>query len=229
MGWGESEESIKQRGNAGRYFKLQDDGDQARLVLLTEPDEQEKDGASGVFTVYSLEIWNVDAGKRQTWDMGASQFRSLLGLKRALGLAKLYSNELIVVRNGRKGDTAVSYTWTPDGKIGAGTLEAMAEAGVATAPMVGAPERQAQAHARPAPVQAPAKVPAGPLGPGPKGALDMMLTGTLADLRMAFEAAWNMAGPADQDELQNLYQQRKAELEAQAPISEAPSKRKPAF
>ena len=229
MGWGQSEESIKQRGNAGRYFKLQDDGDQARLVLLTEPDEQEKDGASGPFTVYSLEIWNVDAGKKQTWDMGVSQFKSLLGLKRALGLAKLYSNELIVVRNGRKGDTAVSYTWTPDGKISADTLEGMTEAGVAMAPMVGAPERPtkapAKASAQPAPVQAPAKAPA-----GPKGALDMMLAGTLADLRQAFEAAWNMAGPADQDELQTLYQQRKTELEAPAPApAEAPSKRKPAF
>jgi hypothetical protein len=91
MSWESSEETAKQKANLGRYFKLQDDGDLARLVLLTEPDEQEKEGSTGPFTVYSLDVWNVDGSKRQTWDMGSSQFKSLLGMKRALGLAKLYS------------------------------------------------------------------------------------------------------------------------------------------
>lgn len=222
MSWESSEENAKARANLGRYFKLQDDGDQARLVLLTEPDEIEKDGSNGPFTVYSLDVWNVDGGKRQTWDMGSSQFKSLLGMKRALGLAKLYSHELIVVRNGRKGDTGTTYTWTADGKITEDTLAMMADEGVEPAVKIGAPA------GKPAP--APAAKPAAKRGPTVQSLEGgLVLAGTLDELRQAFEQAWADAEGYDdvQSGLQAVYEKCKADLSTPAPA--APKKRAPSF
>lgn len=220
MSWESSEETAKQRGNLGRYFKLQDDGDQARLVLLTEPDEQEKEGSTGPFTVYSVDVWNVDGAKRQTWDMGSSQFKSLLGMKRALGLAKLYSHELIVVRNGRKGDTGVSYTWTADGKITEDTSEQMAADGVEPAVKAGAPAKPA-----PAPAAAAPAAKRGPTLQSLEGGL--ALATTLVELREAFEKAWSDAEGLDdlQGGLQAIYERCKAELSMAAPAK----KRAPSF
>jgi hypothetical protein len=220
MSWESSEETAKQKANLGRYFKLQDDGDLARLVLLTEPDEQEKEGSTGPFTVYSVDVWNVDGSKRQTWDMGSSQFKSLLGMKRALGLAKLYSQELIVVRNGRKGDTGTTYTWTADGKITEDTLDAMAAAGEAPAHKQGAPTIKQK--------QAPAPAPAAKIGPT-VGSLEggLVLADTLDELRQAFEQAWGDAEGWDdvQAGLQTVYERRKSDLQAPAPAK----KRAPSF
>lgn len=215
MSWETAEENAKQRANLGRYFKLSDDGDQARLVLLTEPDEQEKEGSNGPYTVYSVDVWNVEGQKRQTWDMGSSQFKSLLGMKRALGLAKLYGSELIVVRNGKKGDTQTSYTWTADGRISQDTLEAMAEAGVAPSVQQPAPAPAARAAA-PAAKRAPT---AAQLEGG------LVLATTLPELRQAFEQAWQDAdGHEDvQAGLQARYEDCKAKLAAPAPAKRAPS------
>ena len=226
MSWESSEETAKQRANLGRYFKLQDDGDQARLVLLTEPDEQEKEGSTGPFSVYSLDVWNVDGAKRQTWDMGSSQFKSLLGMKRALGLAKLYSHELIVVRNGRKGDTSVSYTWTADGKITEHTSEQMAAADVEPAVKAAAPAKPAPAQ-KPAPAAAAPAAKRGPTLQSLEGGL--ALATTLVELREAFEKAWSDAEGLDdlQAGLQAVYERCKAELSMAAP---APAKKRaPSF
>ena len=222
MSWETSEENAKQRANLGRYFKLADDGDQARLVLLTEPDEQEKDGSNGPYTVYTVDVWNVDGAKRQTWDMGSSQFKSLLGMKRALGLAKLYGSELIVVRNGRKGDTQTTYTWTADGRISQDTLEAMAEAGVTPSVQQGGPAPRAAAPTT-------ARLTIGAVNYAAQLEGGMVLATTLPELRAAFEQAWADSDGHDdvQAVLQQVYEATKAKLTAPAPA--APVKRAPSF
>jgi len=226
MAWDDSEENYKNRRNTGKFFKLEDDGDRARLVLLTEPDEQEKEGSNGPFTVWSIDVWNVDSGKRQTWDMGSSQFKSLLGFKRAVGLSKLYSQELIVVRNGRKGDTQTSYTWTSDGPIAGETLDAMEQAGVAPARQATASSsssRQAPTQGRPTPTQKAKGPTVGELEGG------MVLATSKDDLRAEFEKAWHDADGHDavQDQLQARYQELLAAFDK--PAAAAPKKRAPAF
>lgn len=226
MAWDDSEQSYKNKANTGHYFKLQDDGDTARIVLLTEPDEQEKDGNNGLYTVWSIDLWNVEGGKRQTWDMGSSQFKSLLGFKRAIGMAKLYSQELVVVRTGKKGDTQTTYTWAADGPIAGDTLDAMEAAGVAPARQATASSsstRQAPTQSRQAPTQK-AKAPTvGDLEGG------MVLATSKEDLRVEFEKAWHDADGHDavQDQLQARYEQLLSALDK--PAAEAPKKRAPAF
>lgn len=222
MSWESSEENAKQRANLGRYFKLSDDGDQARLVLLTEPDEQEKEGSNGPYTVYSVDVWNVDGCKLQTWDMGSAQFKSLLGMKRALGLARLYASELIVVRNGRKGDTSTTYTWTADGAITQDTLDAMADKGVAPSRQSGGATTSSSSTSKPAQRQASKTAPTAQQLEG-----GMVLATSLDELRQAFEQAWQDAdGHGEvQAELQATYYNCKSKLE-QPPKT---AKRAPAF
>jgi len=223
MAWDDSEQSYKNKANTGRYFKLADDGDTGRIVLLTEPDEQEKEGNNGPFTVWTIDLWNVEGGKRQTWDMGSSQFKSLLGFKRAIGLQKLYSQELIVVRTGSKGDTQTTYTWAGDGPISGDTLEAMEAAGVAPARQAtsSSSSRQAPTQSRPASQQA-KQVTAAELEGG------MVLAMNKDELRAEFERAWHDADGNDavQDQLQARYQELLAKLDKPA---DAPKKRAPAF
>lgn len=219
MSWETSEENQKQRANLGKYFKLADDGDQARIVLLTEPDEQEKEGSNGAYTVYTLDVWNVEGGKVQTWDMGSAQFKSLLGMKRMLGLPKLYGGELIVARNGKKGDTSVTYAWTIDGPITPATVEAMSLVGVKPARLAGAPAAKAAA-----PVDRPFHD--APVAANLEGS--MVLATSLTELRSAFEGAWAAADGHDavQAQLQARYEACKVEL-SKPPA--ATQKRAPAF
>lgn len=225
MSWETSEENQKQRANLGKYFKLADDGDQARIVLLTEPDEQEKEGNNGAYTVYTIDVWNVDGTKVQTWDMGSAQFKSLLGMKRMLGLPKLYGGELIVARNGKKGDTSVTYAWTIDGPITAATLEAMHLQGVTPARIAGG----AVPAGRPAPAPVDRPFHAVPVAANLEGG--MVLATNLTELRTAFENAWAEADgfEAVQVQLQARYEACKAELSKPAAAPAASQKRAPAF
>lgn len=217
MSWESSEETAKAKAAGGKYFKLADDGDQARIVLLTEPQEQEKEGSSGSYTVYTVDIWNVDAGRVQTWDMGPSQFKSLLGIKRMLGIAKLYAHELIVLRNGKKGDTQVSYTWTADGKLTSDTVQAMAAVGISA---TGTAEQFETARK---PVDVPFHD--APTVASLEGGI--VLATSLPELRAAFEKAWADADGHDavQSALQARYESCKAALSK--PV--AAQKRAPAF
>jgi hypothetical protein len=214
MGWDQSEERQRQKASGGKYFKLQGDGDTARIVLLSEPQEVEKNGQNGPYVVFSIEIWNVEACRAQTWDMSSSPFKGLLGLKKAIGLVKLYNRELVVVRSGEAGSMQVSYTFTPDEPIQADTLEAMADAGCAPFEVAGAVK---PASRKPAPTVA-----------GLEGAL--RLATSLPELRVAFEAAWAEADghEAVQSGLQVVYQTCKAALEKPAATAAA-AKRAPAF
>lgn len=222
MSWETSEENQKERANLGKYFKLADDGDQARIVLLTEPDEQEKEGSNGAYTVYTLDVWNVDGGKVQTWDMGSAQFKSLLGMKRMLGLPKLYGGELIVARNGKKGDTSVIYAWTIDGPITPATVDAMSVVGVKPARMDGL---------QPARTAAPIDKPFHDEPSVEKLEGGMVLATSLTELRSAFEQAWAAADGFDavQGKLQVRYESCKAELSKPAAPPAATQKRAPAF
>lgn len=215
MGWDSSEQRAAKSANTGKWFKLADDGEQARVVLLSEPDEVEKEGKTGPYVSFSVDLWNVETRKRQTWEMGSSAFRGLVGLKKAVGLGKLYSRELIVIRQGKAGDPQTAYTWTPDGKVEEDTLDAMAGANCYPLQVGGAP----------APAPAPAARKAAPTASALEGG--MVLATTLPELRSAFETAWADAVDFEtvQAELQVRYMECKAALDK--PVAAA--KRAPAF
>lgn len=192
MGWSDATESYNRKQNSSKFFKLQDDGERARLVLLTEPEEQEKDGPTGLFVVYSIQIWNIEAKRVQTWDMTGGQFKALLGLYRVLGHQKIYGSELVVVRTGRKGDPATTYTWASDGAISDDVRGDMAESGIA--PALGA---------------APSSAPAAQPGRGRAPSIDELCGGielatTLDEAKRAMAEAWSEAEqwPKLQAELQ---------------------------
>lgn len=195
MGWNDAAASMAARAATGRYFKLADDGDQGRLVLLTEPEEVEKDGNNGPYTVFSVEIWNVDAKRKQTWDMTGGPFKTLLGLYKLLGHRKIYASELVVCRVGRKGDTSTTYTWAADGAITDDTVAAMLEQGIA--PPTGSP--------------APAPSVSAGRGKQPPRVEDLIggveLATTLEEARAAFGAAWADAEghPGVQEQLQQRF------------------------
>lgn len=205
MGWNDATESYNKRQNSSKFFKLADDGDRARLVLLTEPEELEKEGSTGMFTVYSLQIWNIDHKRTQTWDMTGGQFKSLLGLYQLLGHAKIYSSELVVIRTGRKGDPATTYTWASDGPISDDTRGDMAEQGIA--PAVGS-----------------AAAPGGHSAPARRGEVTLAdlvggieLATTLDEAKRAMAEAWSEAAgnPKLQDQLQAKFDVIKDRLTTQ--------------
>jgi len=101
------------RTSGSKFLKLESDGDAARIVLLSTPTRQEKQGgSSGTFVVYSVDVWNVLAAKAQTFDMAAAQVDGLIALKAQVGQDVLFSSELAVVRKGAAGDKGTKYLWT---------------------------------------------------------------------------------------------------------------------
>ena len=225
MGWNDSEENHFRRRNTGKYFKLEEDGQTERLVILTEPEEQEKDGQNGPWVAYQVDLWNVTAGKRQSWDMGSSAFKGLVGLKKAIGKDKLHASELVVVRNGAKGDTKTSYTFVPDGKVTPPVVDAIVgDQRVNGGPWPFAPRGQAA-----------------PVVDRPfhdttaRTDLDggLYLATSLAELQAAFLQAWGEAGnDATQAHLQAVYDKLAPQLQAAAAAAAAPAapvKRAPTF
>lgn len=236
MSWEGAEDRARQQAAGGKYFKLSGDGDRARIVLLSEPEEVEKDGANGAYTSFVVQVWTVSigpadeekaVGKAQQWDMGSSAFKGLLAVKRAIGLRKLYGCQLVVVRSGEARSMQTSYSFTPDGPIGIDVEGDIADAGLSLFAVAGpAPAAPAPAAARRAPV--PAK--AAPTCSALEGGLK--LATSLPELRQAFEAAWADADGYDtvQTELQAVYLACKAALEAPAAKpAAAAAKRAPAF
>lgn len=232
MSWEGAEDRQKQQAAGGKFFKLADDGDRARFVLLSEPEEVEKNGQNGPYVQFVVQIFTLAVGaadderwvgKAQQWDMGASAFKALLATKRAVGLRKLYGSELVVVRSGEARSMQTSYTIQVDGPVSSDALDAISDAGLALfVPAGSAPAVPPRKPA--APVAAPAKV--APTCAALEGGLK--LATSLPELRAAFEAAWADADgfEAVQGELQAVYLACKAALEA--PVAK-PAKRAPAF
>ncbi|MBM5812992.1 MAG: hypothetical protein FJ191_13690 [Gammaproteobacteria bacterium] len=224
MSWEGSEDRARQQAAGGKYFKLVSDGDRARIVLLSEPEEVEKDGANGPYTAFVVAVFTISIGqageerpvlKVQQWDMGASAFKGLLACKRSIGLKRLNASELIVLRTGEARSMQTSYTVTPDGGLDGSTVDAMVQCGVA--PVGGWPA--SASASKPAPVPAPAASKAGAASVTVatlEGA--MRLSTSAGELREAFEAAWSEADGLDavQAGLQAVYVECKAQLEAAA-------------
>jgi hypothetical protein len=237
--WDDTEKQYNENRNKGsKFLKFENDGDRAELVFLSPPEPVEKEGSDGsTWTAYVVEVWNLEGGKegtggKQTWDMGASPFKALLGLKRAIGVQRLESSVVAVVRNGAKGDTKTSYTMIPLGEVPAdlaGQISAATGVVVRSAPaQVQAPRQQAQAPAQ-RPAQAPAQAPApGFFGPDLTA---IHAAPDLVALNAAVGVAWEQAvDQADQDSVMAAAKARKAALAAPAPApAQAPAKRAPTF
>lgn len=213
MGWDDSEEGHKKRQNNGKFFKLEDDGARARVVVLTEPEEEEiQGGVNGTWVAYTVELWNVEHNKRQSWGMGSRAFKSLCGLKNAIGKAKLHGSELIVVRSGRKGDTETTYTWVADGPVTADARMAIELEQRATGNRwvgAGTPaSTSARTEGPPAPKPARTDLDGG-----------LKLATSVDELASAFRTAWADCGEdaATQAHLQALYNQCKTALQAAKP------------
>ena len=123
--WNEIENSMKRRNN-GQWFKLDAD-DQARIVILTDPEAIEKDGHFGAWTAYSIEIYNADEDCLQTWEMGGSAVRGLIEIKKPMGLALVVSSVLKVQRKGTGKDTR--YSWQRDRAIDSTTADSITALG----------------------------------------------------------------------------------------------------
>lgn len=209
--WDQAENAYNRNKGAGKYLKFDTDGQREELVFLSNPEPVEKEGQNGdTWTAYVVDVWNVEAAKKQQWDMGNSPFKALLGARRAVGKARFDGSVIAVVRNGAKGDMKTTYTVLPVGPISAELAATIAaETGVEVA---GA--------------NASAPQPNGFHGPENAAALARIKAAAdLAALNAAVEAAWLEAGndEGQQNAIQDAAKARKAALGGAAPAKRAPT------
>lgn len=138
--WDNSIDTERSIANAqsGKFLKLVNDGDNARIILLSAPVKQTKQGNSGAFDVYTSDVWNCLQSKQQSFDMAPAQIDGLIALKRKVGQDTIFASELVVVRKGVAGSRTTTYEWTVAGPISDATRRAAAgEPDVQSAPADG--------------------------------------------------------------------------------------------
>lgn len=112
MSWTQAEEDRRQEQQSSQYLKLAKGGDNAHVVLLSQPQKQDKvNNDNRPFRVYTVEVWNAQTKRKQTFDMAPRAFDALVDLKNRIGMDALSSSVLSVVRTQGPTQFDVNYTW----------------------------------------------------------------------------------------------------------------------